>query len=441
MEEIKQGYKQTDIGVIPEDWEMKMISELSRPVRGGSPRPAGSPRYFNGNFISWLTVASLTNVPVSQIIITNTESSLTEEGSFLSRVLEKETLIIANSGATLGVAKILGIKCCANDGIAALLNINDDYNKLYIVYQINNITDLLRKSIATGNGQPNLNTELIGNLRFPFPTRIQEQTAIATALSDTDALIAALDKKIVKKQQIKLGAMQQLLSGKKRLPGFNDRYKESELGLIPEDWNAIKVGETFRFLSTASFSRDELGSDGNVQCLHYGDIHTKYDEFIDFSHVELPKVIGRKGLNYPLLQDGDIIMADASEDYTGLCKSVELKNIGNKKVISGLHTILLREKNNTYENGFKGYIFKINGVRKQLIELSTGMKVFGVSKKNLGQIFVPVPTKHEQIIIAQILTDMDNEVACLEKEMDKYVQLKAGMMQVLLTGKIRLIKN
>ncbi len=160
MSDIPKGYKQTEVGVIPEDWEVKPVSEIGIPVRGGSPRPAGSPRYFNGTYIPWLTVAALTNIPTSQLLLTETASCLTEEGSMCSRTLNPGALIIANSGATLGVAKILGIKCCANDGIAALLDLNKNASPYYLAHFINTRTSYLREVVATGNGQPNLNTEL-----------------------------------------------------------------------------------------------------------------------------------------------------------------------------------------------------------------------------------------------------------------------------------------
>ena len=110
MEQLKKGYKKTEVGLIPEDWDVAKLNNVSVPVRGGSPRPAGSPRFFNGNFIPWLTVASLTNISDSQIFVNKTDSFLTEEGSKQSRILNVGTLIIANSGATLGVAKLLSIR-------------------------------------------------------------------------------------------------------------------------------------------------------------------------------------------------------------------------------------------------------------------------------------------------------------------------------------------
>ncbi|MCL4482770.1 MAG: restriction endonuclease subunit S [Bacteroidetes bacterium] len=215
-------------------------------------------------------------------------------------------------------------------------------------------------------------------------------------------------------------------------------YKQTDIGVIPEYWEVKSVNEIFKFLSTATFSRAELSDEGEIQCLHYGDIHTKFNEFVDFNSVTLSKVTGKRSLNYALLQDGDIIMADASEDHVGLCKSVEIKNITNKRAISGLHTILLREKNSIYENGFRGYLFLVPEVKKQLNSLATGMKVFGVSKKNLTQVLLPVPTQSEQTAIATALSNVDILISALDKKITKKQQIKQGAMQQLLTGKKRL---
>ena len=215
-------------------------------------------------------------------------------------------------------------------------------------------------------------------------------------------------------------------------------YKQTDIGVIPEDWEVKSVGEIFKILSNATFSRAQMGENGYIQCLHYGDIHTKYNEHIDFSKTILPKVLGSISTNYPLLQNGDIVMADASEDYVGLCKYVEVKNIRANKVIAGLHTILLREKGNIYQNGFKGFVFLIPEVRKQLIELSTGMKVFGVSKKHLTSVLLSVPTLAEQTAIASALSDIDSLIEALDKKIAKKRAIKEGTMQQLLTGKKRL---
>ena len=196
-------FKKTEAGIIPSAWEAKRLGDFGTIVRGASPRPAGDPKYFNGNFLPWLTVASITGIGDQKIFITETSSFLTEAGAEYSRTLEAGTIVIANSGATLGVAKILKIRSCANDGIAAIVN-QTQGNKEFICHYINSQTNHLRDVVATGNGQPNLNTELIRNIFIPTPPE-NEQIAIAAFLSDTDALLAKLDQLIAKKRDIKPG--------------------------------------------------------------------------------------------------------------------------------------------------------------------------------------------------------------------------------------------
>jgi len=215
-------------------------------------------------------------------------------------------------------------------------------------------------------------------------------------------------------------------------------YKQTNLGVIPEDWDAITYGQVFNFLSTATYSRDELTDDDDIKYVHYGDIHTKWNHFLDFKKNSLPSVKKEKAKNYHLLKEGDLIMVDASEDYEGVAKSVEIKNIGLIKAISGLHTFLLRDKNNTFVNGFRGYISSSWFVKINLNKLATGLKVYGVSKSNLKTIQIPRPPKPEQNRIASVLSDIDSFIENLEKLIAKKKAIKKGTMQQLFTGKKRL---
>jgi type I restriction enzyme S subunit len=236
--------------------------------------------------------------------------------------------------------------------------------------------------------------------------------------------------------------MQELLTGKKRLPGFEKKkgYKQTEVGVIPNDWKLISFGKAFDFLSTASYSRAQLSDNGEVEYVHYGDIHTKWNHFLDFQKNTLPSIEREQLKSYHLIREGDLIMVDASEDYEGICKSVEVKNVGNRKYISGLHTFLLRDSKGYFVNGFKAYIQSNKLVKNQFDRLATGLKVYGVSKNNLKLIEIPMPpTKAEQTAIETILSDMDAEIAALEQKLEKYKMVKQGMMQNLLTGRIRLV--
>ena len=397
MEVTDVQYKESEIGVIPVDWNVKKISDFSKPVRGGSPRPAGSPLYFNGDYIPWLTVAALTNISSSQIFVSETEGFLTQLGSEYSRTLEKDTLIIANSGATLGVAKLLAIKCCANDGIAALNNFSREVDKAYVVYYINSITQKLREVVATGNGQPNLNTTLIGDLRIPLPPTKSEQTAIATALSDTDALIENLEKLIAKKRNIKQGVMQELLTGRKRLAGFNGEWVNIKLGDICD----IRKGQLITEKTAAGGEFPVIAGGINPSYFHNRPNRGKNTITISASGANA---------GYVSFHRNPIFASD--------CSTIEEKGTFNIVYI----------------------FFLLQLFQKKIFKLQTGGAQPHVYPEHLKPLELVFPQEvTEQDAIANILIDIDEELSGLEKQMNKYQLIKQGMMQTLLTGKIRLV--
>lgn len=221
--------------------------------------------------------------------------------------------------------------------------------------------------------------------------------------------------------------MQQLLTGKTRLPGFS------------RAWEMKKFGEIFQFLNTANNSRSDLSENGEIKYIHYGDIHMKWRSFLDCSSNELPLIEKYKVGNVPFLEDGDLVMADASEDYEGIGISVEVKNATGRKVVAGLHTFLLRGDKEVLADGFKGYLQYIPIVKDSLRKAATGISVYGISKNNVKNISICLPEITEQHAISTVLSAMDAEIAALEQKRDKTRALKQGMMQELLTGKTRLI--
>ena len=204
------------IGKIPSDWDYTTIGRVSTVVRGGSPRPAGDPRYFNGSFMPWITVAEVTNSHGKYI--TSTATCLTEEGSKRSRVIEENTLLLSNSGATLGVPKITLIKGCINDGSVAFYDLLVDMN--YLLYVFEGRTLELRKQMQ-GYGQPNLNTTIIKGLYVPLPSK-DEQIEIASYL---DSVCIDIEELILKKEQLlssleshKKSLIYEYVTGKKEVP-------------------------------------------------------------------------------------------------------------------------------------------------------------------------------------------------------------------------------
>lgn len=267
------------------------------------------------------------------------------------------------------------------------------------------------------------------SFRIALPPTRTEQDAIADALSDADALIESLEQLLAKKRQIKQGAMQELLTGKKRLPGFS------------AEWDVSALGDLFNISGGFAASRDELSEAGHCY-LHYGDIHTSNKTFIDVcaESSEIPKldVPLKKVPPTALLEDGDVVFVDASEDDEGTSKHVVVTNPDRLPFIAGLHTIVAKPKTAAMDRLYQRYCFQTPEVKAQFRFFAVGTKVSGISKTNIAKITLSVPPLAEQGAIAVILSDMDAEIAALTTKLAKARQTKQGMAQELLTGRIRL---
>lgn len=233
---------------------------------------------------------------------------------------------------------------------------------------------------------------------------------------------------------------QEVLS--EELPTEKEGYKKTKLGWIPEEWSTPKIEDAFQFLKTNSYSRKQLNYDrGDVFYIHYGDIHATYKKTIlDFEKEELVPRINKEvklPTNVDFLKDGDVVIADASEDYEGVGEAIEMKNLNGRKVISGLHTFALRDIDKKTVEGFRAYIFKSYKVKKTLKTIATGSKVYGISKSNVQKFKIILPPLPEQRKIAEILSTWDKAIALLEQLITQKQALKKGLMQELLTGKKR----
>ncbi|RQT42501.1 restriction endonuclease subunit S [Burkholderia cepacia] len=419
---VSMGVRQTEVGLIPADWVVTPVKQISDPVRGGSPRPAGDPRFFNGDFVPWLTVASLTNVPQSQLVISETATSLTEEGANYSRTLQPGTLIIANSGATLGVAKILGITCCANDGIAALLRIDKNICPEYLAHFINTQTKTLREVVATGNGQPNLNTGLIGELKFPLPPTLDEQQAIAEALSDADALIESLSVLLAKKRQIKQGVMQELLTGKKRLPGFSEPWEAKVLGQCA----SLKARIGWQGLTTKEY----LDS-GDYYLVTGTELHGGEIDWDECNHVDAARY--KQDVNIQLQVDDVLVTKDGSIGKVGIVTTLPKPATLNSGVF------VIRPAAREFDPKFFYYLLCSNVFTDFLEQLAAGSTINHLYQKDFVKfVFHLPPTENEQQAIANVLTDIDADISETRQKLTKARQLKKAMMRELLTGRIRL---
>lgn len=225
---IETSLKLTDVGLIPVDWQCMPISSLSEIITGGTPS-TGVAAYWGGN-IRWMNSGEL-----NLKFITEVEGRITNAGleNSSTHLIPKYCVLIglAGQGKTRGTAAYNLITLCTNQSIAAILP-NDSFCPLYLYYFIDSLYLLLRSLSAGDGGRGGLNKKIIGNLKVAIPNSLEEQRAIAEALSDIDKLISALDKKIEKQKMIKQGVMQELLTGKRRLDGFSEPWVGKRLGDI-----------------------------------------------------------------------------------------------------------------------------------------------------------------------------------------------------------------
>ncbi len=426
--ELKLGYKHAEDGVIPDDWDVCNLVTISSKITDGD--HVTPKRQREGDYL-----LSARNIRDSHIDLTDVDYVGLEEYERMRRRCAPEVgdILISCSGHGLGRVSTVpeGLRCVLVRS-AALVKLNPrKANSLFIQYCLQG--SYAQNQISTSKSlaaQPNLFINSIERLRCLLPATVSEQRAIAEALSDADALIQSLEELIGKKRHFRQGAMQELLTGKKRLPGFSG------------EWRIKSLGDLFNFSGGFSASREQLSTEGHCY-LHYGDIHMSKKNFVDVRQEsqDIPKLnIPLKSVSpVSLLEDGDVVFVDASEDDEGTSKHVVVVNEGGMPFISGLHTIVAKSKTTELEHQYRRYCFQTTAVKRQFRFFAVGTKVSGISKSNIPRITLPVPEPPEQRAIASILSDMDGEIAAVETKLCKVRQIKQGMMQQLLTGKVRLV--
>lgn len=260
---------------------------------------------------------------------------------------------------------------------------------------------------------------------LPLPPK-EEQRRIGKALQDADDLIATLECLIAKKQAIKQGMMQQLLTGRTRLPGFT------------EAWSDIRLGNHVSYVKTVALSRAQLDTKSPIKYLHYGDIHTRSSILLDAAIEDMPRANMNLAARAGQLRRGDLVFADASEDPAGVGKSIEIADTPDTGVVPGLHTIAARFDKSVLADGFKAYLQFIPSFRDQLLRLAAGTKVLATTRSYISSITLTLPAVSEQEAIAEVLHDAEREIEALRVRLSKAQDMKTGMMQQLLTGRVRL---
>lgn len=424
---VKPGYKQTEIGVIPEDWEVISLKQKynitsSKRVFQSEWKSAGIP-FYRAREIAVMSEGK--PAPKELYISPEMYSSYVKQYG----AIQENDILITGVG-TLG--KVYVVKRTDEfyfkDGNIIWLQWRGHSCSAFIKHLYD--TPLLQRQVHENAGGSTVGTYTIANAQetlIPMPP-LPEQERIAEALSDMDELIFSLEKLIAKKKAIKQGAMEQLLTGKTRLPGFSGEWKEDVFGNL------------FDILPNNAYTREQMTVSGKIKNVHYGDILTKYGAILNGKSDPIPyinkELETKKRSELTYLRNGDIIIADTAEDAT-VGKAVEVIDVVGK-MLSGQHTFLCRPKEK-FAPMFLGYYINSSGFHNQMLPIITGTKVSSISRTGLNTLGLHYPSIEEQTAISGILYDLDSEISVIEKKLAKAQQIKQGMMQQLLTGRIRLV--
>jgi len=391
--------KHTVAGNIPDEWDAQLIKNCCDVVRGASPRPAGDPRYFDGDYLPWITVADVTGMP--GMYLDSTRTKLTKEGAKFTRLIPPATLIITNSGATLGVPKITRELAGANDGIAVFLNLTV-VSKECLFYILEAKTEYFRNELAPGVGQPNLNTELLGDVPIPIPPP-GEQGTIVGALSTWDTAIQKTKQLITAKEAHYSHELSRLIN--------RAQHPHVQVGAFSQEISARnRGGNEARVLSVTNSRGFVLPAD-------------KFERRVASANLSNYKIVRREQYAYnpSRINVGSIARLDGWDDGV-LSPMYVVFRLDGEKVISDyfLHWLNSHEARQRIKNSAQG------SVRET------------VSFSEFAAITIPLPDSTTQAAIARYLNDLREEIQLLGRSLAALKTQKRGLMQKLLTGEWRL---
>jgi type I restriction enzyme S subunit len=419
--EVKAGYKQTEVGVIPQDWGTDTMLRISHQImdyRGRTPKKLGME--WGGGDIPALSAGNVKKGFVD----------FGEECYFGSDELYRQWMtkgdvakddILFTTEAPLGnVALVPDDRRYILSQRTVLLQVDPRLASSTFLFQMM-LSDRFQRMLAdysSGSTAKGIQRKKFERLSVALPP-LPEQRAIAAALSDVDALLGGLDRLIAKKRDLKRAAMQQLLTGQTRLPGF------------PGEWEVKRLGETGTFLKGSGVKKDEANS-GDLPCIRYGEIYTHHNDYIRSFNSWISSEVAATATK---LRQGDLLFAGSGETKEEIGKCVAF--VDDREAFAGGDIVILRLAD--ANPIFMGYYCNTAPINAQKASKGQGDAVVHISAAALSSIEVTLPSREEQTAIAAVLSDMDAELAALESRRDKTRALKQAMMQELLTGKTRLL--
>lgn len=322
--------------------------------------------------------------------------------------------------------------------------IRTEQESRYFYYSLHR-TDFLNRVLAlcTGTGYPAIAPSELSKIVVSYPSSIDEQRRIAGILSTCDEVITRSRAAVEKLRKIKAGMLNDFFTrgiaddGRLRPPPQQapKLYKDSPLGPIPKEWEVETVDECFDLLRNNTLSRAMLiEQPGRIYNVHYGDVLVKYETIVDCARDRLPSLRAdvSLGSSVDYAQEGDLVFADTAEDDT-VGKAVELVNVGDLKVVAGLHTIFMRSKTRRFASRWLGYFVNSAAFHSQLLPFVAGSKVSSISRGNIKRVSVLIPSGEEQCRVVERMASIDEEIRREEDLIAKYRSVKAGLMQRLLS--------
>lgn len=433
---LPKGYKQTEVGVIPDDWKVLSLNELAE-IKSGIAKNSNA-SINDPILVHYLRVANVQDgfLDLSEM------SQLEVNRNDIKRYAVLPGDMLMNEGGDLdklgrGALWSGEFNPCVHQNHVFVVRCS---SKLVPSY-LNSWTGTVparRYFLLAGRQTTNLasiNKTSLGQLPVAIPPTKTEQEAIATTLSDTDALIEALEQLIAKKRHIKQGTMQELLTGNRRLPGFGTSRgcKQTEIGSIPEDWELTRLESISAFI-TKGTTPTTYGFDWVQHGILFLRSECVSETGLDLSQSMYISLKAHAVLKRSTLKAEDILIT-----ITGNVGRVVYLDESFSTGNMNQHIARIRIVDNLVCRKFIYHFLSQNSIRKAFNTITTGQAYPQISLQQVRNAVIPLPSQQEQKEIATILSDMDTEIATLEAKLTKTRQLKQGMMHNLLTGRIRLV--
>ena len=426
---MKPGYKQTELGPIPEDWQSSKTGDICDWIVPGRNKP----KLFDGD-IPWITTPDLeSGKPVCNSKLGLCISRL-EAKSVGSKIVPPKSILMSCAGE-LGIVALAQNEIVVNQQLHVFIpthQVTSQFLLFSLEYQKERIANY-----GTKTAVPYLNKDACNSIHIPLPS-LPEQRAIATVLSDMDSLLDGLDRLIAKKRDIKQATMQQLLTGKTRLPGFEEKkgYKQTEIGKIPEDWNLLKISDVISSPMQNGLFFEPIRKGRGIPLVNVGDMYKAAPILIE--ELDLFDANPSEAQTFKV-NEGDIFFTRSSIVPSGIAYCNILIECKNKNIVFDSHLIKARA-NLAIINPKYLYLSCISAyARGFLISSAKTATMTTIDQGNIKICPILVPSIEEQAAIAGVLADMDAEMAALEQRRRKTRDIKQAMMQELLTGRTRLL--